>query len=200
MPVPDWLCGSPAEGGGGRAGSDPGWNQGVPDLRDPPERLGIGRAGREREGEPVQGEPRRPGYLRQVHHQRRSRLQGERLLSTGRSRGGLQRTGTQTNQGRMLAVERNRGNQLNGWVAAVCTTFLVKQGNRYQFMFVFFSAGRSSPRQRPADCRQRGVSAGEDQPGRHGNAAQVHVHGGQQARDDPADRGQTRVQEERGEE
>lgn len=59
--------------------------------------------------------------------------------------------------------------------------------------------GRAASGQRPADRCQRRVAAGKNQPGCHGDAAQVHVHGGQQARDDPADCGAAGDQTERGE-
>lgn len=59
--------------------------------------------------------------------------------------------------------------------------------------------GRTASGQRPADRCQRRVAAGKNQPGRHGDAAQVHVDGGEQARDDPADRGPAGDQTERGE-
>lgn len=58
--------------------------------------------------------------------------------------------------------------------------------------------GRSSPCERPADCCQQRVTSGQDQPGRHGDAADVHVHRGKQAWHDPAHRGQARRQEEPG--
>lgn len=67
---------SVAEGRGGRPGPHSRRDPRVPDLRDPPQRLGFCWAGRQRQRESLQGEPRRPRHLRQVHHQRRSRLQG----------------------------------------------------------------------------------------------------------------------------
>lgn len=65
-----------AEGRGGRPGPHSRRDPRVPDLRDPPQRLGFCWAGRQRQRESLQGEPRRPRHLREVHHQWRSRLQG----------------------------------------------------------------------------------------------------------------------------
>lgn len=59
--------------------------------------------------------------------------------------------------------------------------------------------GWTSSGQWPADRRQRRVAAGKNQPGRHGDAPQVHVNGGEQARDDPADCRSASHQTERGE-
>lgn len=53
------------------------------------------------------------------------------------------------------------------------------------------SAGWTSACQRPTHRSQRRVIAREDQPGLHGNATQIHVGRGQQARDDPTHRGPT---------
>lgn len=54
--------------------------------------------------------------------------------------------------------------------------------------------------QRPAHRCKRGVTEWDDQPGGHGNTAQVHVSRGQQARDDSADCGPAGVQEHGGRE
>lgn len=70
----------------------------------------------------------------------------------------------------------------------------------FDAFFPFSPTGRPAEGERSADRRQRGISFGQNQPGRHGDAAQVHVDGRQQTRVDPADRGQTGDQEERGEE
>lgn len=60
-------------------------------------------------------------------------------------------------------------------------------------MIYFFclSTGRAPSSERPVDRRQRRVAVGQNQPGRHGDATQVHVHGRQQTWHDPAHRGQT---------
>lgn len=73
-------------------------------------------------------------------------------------------------------------------------------------MLVFLRAvpcpptGRAASSQRPVDRRQRRVAAGQNQPGRHGDATQVHVNRRQQTWDDPAHRGQTSGQKKRGKE
>lgn len=59
------------------------------------------------------------------------------------------------------------------------------------FIISFSGVGRKAASQRSANRSQWGVVVREDKPGRHGNAAQVHVNGGQQARDDSADCGKT---------
>lgn len=58
--------------------------------------------------------------------------------------------------------------------------------------------GRTAAGQRPADRGQWRVSVGQDQPGLNGDAPQVHVHGGQQARNDPTHCGPEGSEEERG--
>lgn len=59
-------------------------------------------------------------------------------------------------------------------------------------------SGWTSACQWPTHSSQRGVIAWDDQPGRHGNTAQIHVCWGQQARDDSAHCGPAGVQKERG--
>lgn len=62
------------------------------------------------------------------------------------------------------------------------------------------TTGRTTSSKRPADCCQRRVAVGQNQPGSHGDATQIHVDRRQQTWDDPAHRGQTSGQKERGKE
>lgn len=48
-----------------------GGRQGAADVRDPPQRDGLGRPGGQPEGQQVQRDRGGPGHLYQVHHPRR---------------------------------------------------------------------------------------------------------------------------------
>lgn len=71
------LSSLPSAARGRWNGVNPGWFQGVHDLWDPPERLGLCRPGCQRQGESVQGEPCRPGHLCEIHYKRRGCKQGK---------------------------------------------------------------------------------------------------------------------------